>query len=71
VGGVSDDSILEERDPITDEAFRVLLDWFMVADPWPLEPKQNAVMFGFLGAESSKRGYESWEEAYHEFDPDA
>lgn len=65
------DFTLEKRDPITDEAFRVLLDLYMVSDPWPLEPKQNAAMLGFLSAEASKRDYDSWEEAYHEFDPNA
>jgi len=28
------DGPLEDRDPITDDAFWVLLDWYMVSDPW-------------------------------------
>lgn len=59
---------LEERDEIADEAFRALLDLFMVSDPWPLEDKQKAVVFGFLTAEANKRGFDSWTEAYHEFE---
>jgi hypothetical protein len=59
---------LKERDPIADDAFRVLLDWFMVADPWPLSENDWAMMFGFLTAEANKRGYDSWTEAYHEFE---
>jgi hypothetical protein len=61
---------LSERDKITDEAFRVLLDLYMVSDPWPLEDKDNLVIFGFLSGESQKRGYKGWVEAYHEFEVD-
>lgn len=60
---------LEKRDPIPDEAFRVLLDLYMVSDPWPLEDNKKGAMFGFLCAEAHKRGYDGWTEAYHEFDP--
>jgi len=62
-------SDLEKRDPISDKAFRALLDLYMVSDPWPLEPGDNAVVFAFLCAEAQKRGYSAWTEAYHEFEP--
>jgi len=68
---VSDDPVLQERDAISDEAFRELLNLFMASDPWPLEGERSkAVIFGFLCAEASKRGYDDWIEAYHEFDPE-
>jgi len=67
---MSNNKPLSERDKISDEAFRVLLDLYMVSDPWPLEDKDNVVMFGFLSAESQKRGYKGWVEAYHEFEVD-
>jgi len=67
---MSDEPALQERDAISDEAFRELLNLFMVADPWPLEDeKSKAVIFGFLCAEASKRGYDDWIEAYHDFEP--
>ena len=59
---------LSERDKISDEAFRVLLDLYMVSDPWPLGQNQKAVFFGFLTAESHKRDYTDLIEAYHEFE---
>lgn len=66
---MSDKPILEKRDPVSDDAFRVLLDLYMVSDPWPLSDRENGVLFAFLSAEASKRGFDSWTEAYHEFDP--
>jgi hypothetical protein len=68
---MSDEPALEERDAISDLAFRALLDWFMASDPWPLDDgNSRAVIFGFICAEASKRGYDDWIEAYHEFDPE-
>lgn len=64
-----DEPTLQKRDPIADDAYRVLLDLLMVSDPWPLETADHGKMLAFLGAEASKRGYDSWEDAYHEFDP--
>jgi hypothetical protein len=60
---------LQERDPVPDEVFRLLLDLYMVNDPWPLSDRENGQMLGFLIAECHKRGYESWTRAYHEFEP--
>jgi hypothetical protein len=60
---------LEKRDPVADSVFRLLLDLHMVSDPWPLDDRDRGKMIMFLHAEASKRGYDSWEEAYHEFDP--
>lgn len=59
---------IEERDQISDRAFRALLDWYMASDPFPASDETEAVIFGFIGAEASKRGYESWTVAYHEFE---
>lgn len=67
---MSDEFELEERDPIADEAFRVLLDLFMVSDPWPLSDREKNKMYAFLTAEASKRGYDGWVGAYHEFEVD-
>jgi hypothetical protein len=66
---MSDTGLLEKRDPVADGVFRLLLDLYMVSDPWPLEPDQDQKMQVFLLAEASKRGYDSWVTAYHEFDP--
>lgn len=60
---------LEKRDPISDEAYRALLDLYMVSDPWPLGEQENGAVFGFLTAEAQKRGFTDWLEAYHEFAP--
>ena len=62
---------LKDRDPVADDAFRVLLDWYMLADPWPLSDRAHGMMFGFLTAEANKRGYETWVDAYHDFQTDA
>jgi len=68
---MSDEPALQERDAISDLAFRALLDLFMVSDPWPLEDEQSkAVLFGFICAEASKRGYSDWMNAYHDFEPE-
>jgi hypothetical protein len=56
---------LKDRDPIADDAFRVLLD------PWPLSDRAHGMIFGFLSAEAAKRGYDTWIEAYHDFQTDA
>lgn len=44
---------------------RVLLDLYMVSDPWPLE-YGNETLGDFLDKESRKLGYENWVVAYHE-----
>lgn len=67
---MSDESGLEERDSIPDPAFRVLLDLYMVSDPWPLTDTDKGVMFGFLTAEAHKREFDDLMDAYHEFDPE-
>jgi len=68
---MSDDAALQERDQIADRPFRVLLDLYMVSDPWPLSDESSGVLFAFLDAEASKRGYDTWVDAYHEFDAGA
>lgn len=64
---MSDGVDLRERDPISDDAYRVLLDLYMVADPWPLTDEANGIMFAFMDAEAHKRGFDTWVDAYHEF----
>lgn len=54
---------------MNDEQFRVLLDLFMVSDPWPLEISKHETMKDMLHEESVERGYDDWVHAYHEFDP--
>lgn len=48
--------------------FRVILNWFMVSDPWPMESESESVIKNLLNEESATRGYEDWVEAYHEFE---
>ena len=50
----------------TDYEYRMLLDLFMVSDPWPLTDEQNEVLLDMLNDEAEARGYAEWSEAYHE-----
>lgn len=53
---------------LSDIEFRVLLDWLMVSDPWPLEAGADAVMQDLAIREWGARGHEadnSWIVAYH------
>ena len=52
---------------MSDKVFRVLLDLFMISDPWPLSKESNDLLETELNGESVKRGYEVWEVAFHEF----
>lgn len=50
-----------------DEQFRMLLDLWMVSDPWPLSDDANVTLTRMLDAESERRGYDNYVVAYHEF----
>jgi hypothetical protein len=64
---MSDDAALQERDQIADRPFRVLLDLYITSDSLPLSDQSRGVLFEFLGAEASKRGYDTVEEAFIDF----
>lgn len=67
---MADEVELRERDPLPHAVYRVLLDLYMVSDPWPLEAKADGIMMAALTAEARKRGYDGWVEAYHELEVD-
>ena len=51
---------------MTTAELRVLLDWYMVSDPWPLPGDNSHEIIGeLLDRESKKRGHDNWEQAYH------
>lgn len=48
--------------------FRALLNLYMSSDPWPAgEWDQKHVLAG-IEAESTRRGYSSWIDAFHQFE---
>jgi len=51
---------------MSDKEFRVLLNLFMVSDPWPLTDSEQEQMEEMLNREAVKRGHENWVVAYHE-----
>ena len=56
---------------LTDRQFRALLDLFMCSDPWPIKNGNRLVahdeLMGLLNAESGKRGFKTWIDAFHYF----
>lgn len=54
-----------QKPKLTDLEFRMLLDLWMVSDPWPLSPGANDTLEGLLTMETSLRGFESIVEAFH------
>lgn len=52
-----------------ERTFRVMLDLFMVSDPWPLSEAAQSEYLKLLETESNLRGYDSWVEAYHRHQP--
>ena len=55
---------------MSDKEFRVLLDLFMVSDPWPLDEEESQeTIRHMLNEESRTIGYADWVEAYHKFKP--
>lgn len=53
---------------LSHEEFRALLDLYMVSDPWPLDSDSQDSLRGLLTDEANARGYDSWSEAYHDFE---
>lgn len=50
-----------------DELFRVLLDLWMVCDPWPLGVESSEEFEGALHREALRRNFPDIVGAYHEF----
>ena len=50
---------------LTRKQFRVLLDLFMVSDPWPLERAKHDTMDEMLDSMAKGFGYEDWIIAWH------
>ena len=55
---------------MSDDEARALWNLIMVSDPWPLSEKEHKLILNLANGEAMKRGYESWEIAYHEFKED-
>ena len=53
-------------DTMSDREFRAMLTWWMCSDPWVAGDKEHEVLLAFMEAESKRRGYEGWVDAYHE-----
>ncbi len=49
------------------KAFRMLLNLWMVSDPWPLTSEENQALEKMLEREAKAREYESLVDAYHLF----
>jgi hypothetical protein len=54
---------------MSDKTFRVMLDLFACSDPWPLSEEARHEYEQVLEAESSRRGYTGWLDAYHQHQP--
>lgn len=52
-----------------DGVFRVLLNLYMVSDPWPLEQEEDDRLEAWLSEVARERGYDGWVHAYHELRP--
>lgn len=50
---------------MSEREFRILLNWFMVSDPWPLSKEDNDEIRSMLDEESVRRGFSDWVDAYH------
>ena len=52
-----------------DKTFRAFLDLMMCSDPWPVKDdgSSHTLMNDLALDESSRRGYDSWYVAFHEF----
>lgn len=53
---------------LADHTFRLLMDFLMNADPWPISEECNQELVGLAVSESKARGFDSWTVAFHEFD---
>lgn len=50
-----------------DRMFRLMLDWFMVSDPWPLDQEGASLVEFVLNEEALRRDHVDWLDAYHGF----
>ena len=50
---------------LDEKTFQIMLEWFMVSDPWVLSEESHKHMQDFLNAASIIRDYENWIDAYH------
>ena len=54
---------------LSEQEYRVLLDLFVVSDPWPLTMKRDrdshTIVMALLQREAKARGLEDWSVAYH------
>ena len=50
---------------MTDYEFRVLLNLWMVSDPWPLSEKEGEAFHSFMERKSVGRGYTDIVDAFH------
>jgi hypothetical protein len=51
---------------MTDPVFAIILELFMISDPWPLEEEKNATLEAALNEMAQERGFENWVAAYHQ-----
>ena len=54
---------------MTDDEFRMMLDLWMVSDPWPLSGRDSRTLHDMLMRLSKERGFEGIVAAYHDFKP--
>ena len=50
---------------MTDRLFKILLEWFMVSDPWILSTEDHEHVKDFLDWNARIRGHIDWIDAYH------
>jgi len=55
---------------MNDHEFRMLLNLYMISDPWPLTPEEDDTCAVLLNTEAKKRGFSGWVPAYHKFKPE-
>lgn len=53
---------------LSDDVFRVLLDLYMVSDPWPLTDAADVILHALIDSEGQARGFTDWVTAYHRFE---
>lgn len=59
---------LAPQPTLSDDVFRVLLDLYMVSDPWPLSSAADDTLHALIDAEGQARGFGDWVTAYHRFE---
>lgn len=62
-----DQSTLDTATQMSDQLFGALLHLHMVNDPDGTVPIDHAMLESELSAESKRRGYDGWVDAYHRF----